>query len=200
MKSIFVEIRCPYCGGLSHKKSETLLIQGFDSDYEAQLKNGSFFLNYCPVCGKTTTVLHNLMYVDKQHHFVLLIKPRNTVISSAKDVYQGDTHMIKRYVSEADKISEKLRILEDELDDRCIEILKIKLYLRYRKQFEVERIEYHDMVKQSQTLWFRVIGKGHDDIIGIEYSTYESIRSSLPAMPIDFIEINEEWAIKQLQK
>lgn len=199
MKSIFVEIRCPFCGGLTHKKSETLLIQGFDSDYEEQLKNGSFFRNYCPVCGKETLALHNLMYVDKQHHFVLLIKTKDAVISSASEIYQGDTHIIKRYVTKADQISEKLRILEDELDDRCIEILKIKLYLRYRKQFEVDRIEYHDMVTQSQTLWFTITGKDYEDIVGIEYSTYDKVCKTLPAMPIEFIEIDEEWAMRQLQ-
>lgn len=196
MKSIFVEIRCPYCGATSYHKSETLLLKGFETSFDLQLKDGSFFRKHCHICGKDNTVIHPLMYVDKQHHFVLLIKAKKEQKESDHELHKGDTHLIKRYISDVEHIGEKISILEDELDDRCIEILKVKLWLHYRKtDKQLNSIQYHDYDAKSKTLWFDIDIDGRKDIAGVEYTSYEVLKLKMLNMPSKFFEIDQSWAL-----
>ena len=201
MKSIFVEIHCPYCGAVSYNKSETLLIQGFDTNLETQLREDKFFRNRCPVCGKESMILHPLMYVDKKHHFVLLIKSEKDKKESDQEQYKGDTHLIKRYITQVEAIGEKIKILEEGIDDRCIEIMKVKLYLHFRrKEKEIQKIVYRDFDHQSRTFWFDVLFKDGDDVIGVESTTYEALKALFPRQPMEFSEINQNWALQWMKQ
>lgn len=158
MKTVLIELRCPMCGAIFHKKSETLLLHGFESNDEARLRDGTFFTAHCPICGKESKILHNFLYIDKEHHFAILVKSRKDMAESDQELYARDAHLRKRYVSKVDEIPEKIRVLEDGLDDRVIEILKLKLLRQYqRKTPDVKNVIYHDSDRQSETLWFDIL-------------------------------------------
>lgn len=198
MKTVLIELRCPMCGAIFHKKSETLLLHGFESNDEARLRDGTFFTAHCPICGKESKILHNFLYIDKEHHFAILVKSRKDMVESDQELYARDAHLRKRYVSKVDEIPEKIRVLEDGLDDRVIEILKLKLLRQYqRKTPDVKNVIYHDSDRQSETLWFDILYTDREDIVGIEKISYERILKQLPVDGVRFVEIDRDWALSQ---
>lgn len=198
MKTVLIELRCPMCGAIFHKKSETLLLHGFESNDEARLRDGTFFTAHCPICGKESKILHNFLYIDKEHHFAILVKSRKDMVESDQELYARDAHLRKRYVSKVDEIPEKIRVLEDGLDDRVIEILKLKLLRQYqRKTPDVKNVISHDSDRQSETLWFDILYTDREDIVGIEKISYERILKQLPVDGMRFVEIDRDWALSQ---
>lgn len=198
MKTVLIELRCPMCGAIFHKKSETLLLHGFASYEEAKLRDGTFFIAHCPICGKESKILHNFLYIDKEHHFAILVKAKKDMMERDQELYARDAHLIKRYVSNVDYIAEKIRILEDGLDDRSIEILKLKLFQRYQqKTVDIKEVIYHDRDRQSLTLWFDILYNDREDIIAVEQISYEQIRKKLPVEGTRFVEIDRDWALLQ---
>ena len=105
MKTALIELRCPMCGAIFHKKSETLLLYGFESNDEARLRDGTFFTAHCPICGKESKILHNFLYIDKEHHFAILVKSRKDMVESDQELYARDAHLRKRYVIKAKTIA-----------------------------------------------------------------------------------------------
>lgn len=194
MKSIYVEVRCPFCGNSTHKQSETLLINGFESRFRKALLDGSFFRSTCRICKKESNFLHPLLYVDKEHHFVLLVKLEKDITDKDRELYHDDFMIRKRILCDVTLIAEKIRILEDELDDRVIELIKAKLLLQYRQKGRaIHTITYHDFESVTKTIWFTLIGE-EEEIIGIEWSVYLSLKRWLPVDDSVFQLIDSRWA------
>ena len=90
-------------------------------------------------------------------------------------------------------------MLEDELDDRVIEILKLKLFLRcHRQGRSISQVRYHD--KDEDTLWFDLIDGEDRDIAGIPLDNYQSIVDRLPPLAAGFQEIDDTWALAYLKQ
>ncbi|MFR5077118.1 MAG: CpXC domain-containing protein [[Clostridium] innocuum] len=102
MKSILVELTCPRCFYKTHKKSETLIMPEMEPQFRKELLEGVFFKKACPSCGKINTFLHTMIYVDKKHRFVLLVKPKSDLTDkdflffSLKKIVSAATFAIRR--------------------------------------------------------------------------------------------------------
>lgn len=201
MKSILVALVCKQCMYKTHKKSETLVMPDFEPDVREALLDGSFFKKRCPCCGAVIEFIHQVLYVDKKHKFILLIKPRDRFKCNDHEVFQQHVDFRRRYVHSIHEIAEKLRILEDALDDRVIELLKAKLLLRaIRRQQQMHTICYHDIDKQSKTIWFHVEEEGKPDLIAVMEASYEQLAKTLPLeRRQSFEEINLTWGINYLK-
>lgn len=196
MKSILVEINCTACFYQTHKKSETLVLPDFEPDARKDLVEGRFFSCRCPRCGKTINFLHPCIYADKEHHFILLIKPEMEVKESDYTMYEEDQISKKRLVTKIDDVAEKIRIFEDGFDDHTIEVLKAKLLIRARNKGEnIAGIAYLDYDKASATLWFQYSGEGN--VVGIAHSVYARIQKEIPMTnATGFVEVNISWGIQ----
>lgn len=193
MKSILAEISCNNCMYHTYRKSETLILPDFEPRMRKELLEDTYFTYVCPRCGHTITYLHELTYVDKAHHFILLIKPKVDQKERDHNLYLEDTKSIRRYISDPTLVSEKLRILEDEVDDRVIEILKFKLKIRYtRMNKEVKHIAYQDCA--NDLFWFSIAFIDSEEMIAVASDSYQTIKKSLDANNHKkFIEIDEDW-------
>lgn len=195
MKSILVELQCHQCFYHTYRKSETLVISDFETQVREQLLEDRYFTLRCPRCGNLIEFLHPLAYVDKDHSFILLIKAEKDVTKKDYKLYQDDTTSRKRLISDHEKIAEKIRIFEDDLDDRAIELLKVKLHMMYEKKGQpFSHITYHDVDRESSTIWFETERNHQSDMMAVIMNAYESIIKELPADDQQFHIIDEEWA------
>lgn len=201
MKSILVELECRQCMYHTYRKSETLILSDFETQVKEQLLNDTFFTMQCPRCHTKIEYIHPLAYIDKKHAFILLIKAKKDFSAKDHHLYADDTHSKKRFLCDHTKIAEKMRILEDDLDDRCIEILKVKLHLQFKKrQRKITHMEYHDKDRNSQTLWFETNGEYGKDMFAVSLKDYERIACRLQAEHHDrYLEIDETWACEWLK-
>lgn len=186
----------------THRKSETLLLSDFESHRKQELLEDRFFTYVCPRCGHLIVYLHLLSYVDKAHHFILLIKPKEDQTEADHMLYKEDTVSLKRYISDHRWIAEKIHILEDERDDRAIEILKVKLMKRYEQRGDhITAISYYDYESESQTLWFCIMRNESTEMIALMESTYQKICEELPPQTCThYEEIQQAWAMNYISR
>jgi len=184
----------------THKKSETLIMPDFEPNLREELIAGTFFKKRCPCCGKVIEFVHQVLYVDKEHQFILMIKPQSDFKKEDDSLFKGNNHSKKRYISHIADVAEKIVILENSLDDRVIEILKVKLILRAkRRKQEVTSIRYHDIDRQSDTIWFDIEVDEQHDVVAVTMDSYKQIQKQLPKEKDDgFIEIHMAWGIHHL--
>lgn len=202
MKSILVALVCKQCMYKTHKKSETLIMPDFEPNLRDELIEGSFFKKKCPCCGNTIEFVHPVLYVDKEHKFILMIKPQCDYKDDDHSLFKDYVFSKKRYISKTDDVKEKIQVLETMLDDRVIEILKVKLLLRakHRKQ-HVQAIRYHDVDKESKTIWFDILADDEHNLLAVTMQSYEQIKKTLPVENFEsFKEIDMAWGIAYVMR
>lgn len=200
MKSILVELHCRQCMYHTYRKSETLVLSDFETQARNDLLADTFFTLRCPRCGELIEFIHPLAYVDTKHKFILFIKSKKDITKEDVYLYQDDTSSHKRFIFDHTKIAEKIHIFEDELDDRVIEIAKLKLKQQLaRKQREIEHITYHDMDKQTKTIWFETQSAQITTIMAITLHDYNIMKQTLSKAQFDHFEcVDESWVLHNM--
>lgn len=173
MKSILIELSCPHCGYQSHKKSEQLIVTDFEPKLRIAILENQFFQKECPICHKEIAFLHPCLYQDGIHKFMILLQTQHQKVMPE---LHEDLDMEKRIVFSSEQLQEKIRILEDELDDIRIELIKVRLC----EQMHIlqKDITYHDQDIQSDTIWFKVRNESLD-YKGIHKSLYHNLEKYL---------------------
>lgn len=166
MKQILVELRCPYCGYLTHKKSETLILPAFEPKLREQILNDQFFHQECPCCHKQISFLHPCLYQDGKHQFMIFLQMHDQ--ENTPELHE-ELNFKKRIVSSSEELSEKIRIFEDGFFDVAIEHIKTLLFEKTK-----QKVLYHDYDLESNTLWFETISKP-SDVMAIDASSYAKI-------------------------
>ncbi|GAA6291413.1 hypothetical protein F200043G1_41870 [[Clostridium] innocuum] len=170
-----------------------------EPQFRKELLEGVFFKKACPSCGKINTFLHTMIYVDKKHRFVLLVKPKSDLTDKDFSIFQSEKNCIRRYLCDPSQVAEKIRMLEDKLDDRAMELLKLKIILREKKKGRLPKnVVYQD--QETDTVWFHVQHDEVEDVIGIWKTSYDAICSKLPPQKNQFEEIDSYWAVDYLKQ
>ena len=90
-------------------------------------------------------------------------------------------------------------MLEDKLDDRAMELLKLKIILREKKKGRLPKnVFYQD--QETDTIWFHIQHDEGEDVIGIWKTSYDAICSKLPPQKNQFEEIDSYWAVDYLKQ
>ncbi|MEG0470203.1 MAG: CpXC domain-containing protein [Longicatena sp.] len=202
MKSILVELTCTQCMFHTYRKSETLILSDFEIQGREQLLNDTFFTFQCPRCGHLIEFIHPLAYIDKDHKFVLYIKSKKDFKESDHALYKDDVTSRKRYISNHNEIAEKIRIFEDDLDDRCIEIIKFKLVHHLEKQKQKKcSVTYFDYDAISQTIWFRTTHDKEQQMLAVLMDEYLRLVSTMLKERHDYYsEVNAQWVFDNFIK
>ena len=195
MKSILVELTCHQCMYHTYRKSETLILSEFETNARKDLLNDDFFTMKCPRCGNLIEFIHPLAYVDTIHKFILLIKSRKDFKVEDHNLYADDCDSRKRFIYKHQDIGEKIRIFEDGMDDRAIEIIKYKIkQVHLQKQREIQAIQYHDKDHATQTIWFEVQIDNIKDMLAITMEAYQRIKSTVPNEDtLQYTCVDEQW-------
>ena len=177
--------------------SDTLILPEFETDLKKQLIEGEYFHTYCPRCKSKIRFYHTCIYADKKHGFILLMKPKQEAKEADHTLYHDDAY-IKRYIFKEDEISEKIAILEAGLDDRALEIIKIKLYMQRK---DADKIYFYDDDQISKSIWFCVQTGDEKEMLAITLESYQSIVNTLPKPKKDgFYAIDFTWALAYIKQ
>ena len=191
MKSIYVTCTCHHCGYQTHKQSETFILSDFEPHLIEALKTNKFFHTQCPFCQAKLSFFHPCLCIDKEYHLILYMKQMNERKQDDHNIVKSYPY-IKRYISSIEDICEQYRIVEDGLDDRAIQMLKVKLL---QKREDIVSINYQDYDNVSNTLWFQIQYKENMDTVAVYKLSYDQIKEKLPSIQTDYFEeINLAWA------
>lgn len=166
MKSILAQLHCRYCGYQTHKKSETLVLSAFEPKLREDILTDRFFHHECPCCHRRISFQHPLLYRDDKHRFIVLLQPH-----PKEDLPELQTVLDyrKRIVFTNEELMEKIRILEDGMNDVVIEHLKFLLAEKLQ-----QKVRYYDVDLASDTLWFETI-QGDPEWKAIPQSSYKTM-------------------------
>lgn len=188
MRNILVEITCRNCFYHTHIKSHTMVLAELEPKLRERILAASMFSYRCPRCGSEIEFLHNFLYRDKAHEFLIYMSEDKKDVSELLEQFP---HWTLRTVHSTNDLQEKIRILEDGLDDRWIELLKVKLFQ------QEEQVRYFDQ-DEHQNLWFTCSNAKNNELKGITNTDYLRFqeRYQYSIKQNDTFTINQDWAIQ----
>lgn len=117
---------CGQCG-LSADFDAWRVIDAAETSLKQALLDGSLFLWTCPHCGYRCHAYYELIYDDEARDFRLLLtgeEGREALLALAASM---PARTLGRSVADGDALREKIRMLEDGVDDRAMEAYKLFL-------------------------------------------------------------------------
>lgn len=195
-------VNCPGC----FEDSSFKIYPSIDAKENPQLKeqifNREIFKFSCPNCGEEILVAYNCTYTDPDNKYIVALLSEGEECEDSIRV-QGHTLRIVRSINE---FVEKIALVEDNIDDKVIELYKIML----EDQFEDERpgskilgIYYGGRNFEDNSLMFFIITENSENCRAIlSMETYNAIEGQFVKSAqkyADITEVNRLWAIGALQ-
>ena len=121
-----IQYACPYCGRQFETEIYTSITADQDSDLRDRCESGDLFRISCPRCKQEFMLQVPLVYIDRAHKFVLFLSEKEGLpeeVASLADVLASAGYRLRRTPTLAE-FAEKIRIFEDGVDDRLVELAK----------------------------------------------------------------------------
>lgn len=198
-----VTYKCPYCG-------EEFTIEVWDSvnaqedpDLRERCISGDLFRFTCPHCHKEFMVQFPLVYIDRDHKFVLWLS-QNEAPESLRTVTKplADKGYRLRRTPTLEEFCEKIQIFEDGADDRMVELAKYDSFIevidnRKAKPEEVTSVEYQKTQDEVMKINIRMGDKGMSFLIPLG-GMQEEMDQNRQLYHVDnstFPVVNSDWII-----
>lgn len=127
-----VNIRCPGCGVDCAHDAWTLVNARLNPELAERLMNGTLFEFVCPSCGYTASIAHPCLYLDPMHKACIYLVANDAmaqgVVGMFDELSGKDTPIgrgTKRIVRNRHDLQGRSIALDEGLDDRVIELLKL---------------------------------------------------------------------------
>lgn len=121
-------ITCPGCTATSVARIHRSVNVTTDPALKEQLLTGRLFTFACPSCGRASRVVHpELVYHDMRRGYLLQMDALGKFDAASLRGLVGSLPPVTRVVRDSNALLEKVKVLDAELDDRVIEVLKLVL-------------------------------------------------------------------------
>jgi len=205
---------CPKCKTEYEIKVWESLNAELSPDAKIQLLEDKLFTSKCPNCSADNTVIYPILYHDMKNKTMIQLvfntegeeSFRNTINKIKNNPNLPDIAVDSDYsyrvVFNANDFMEKIYILENNLDDRVIEIVKLVIKTTYvEKNPEInDSIMLFDPVTPYRLAIF-INGKGTYSL-ELDMALYdklaEAYKSKITEKSVDIMCINQNWAISVL--
>jgi CpXC protein len=129
-----IDVTCTECGATGPYTAWDS-VDATDQRQKERLLTGKLMLFLCEACGWDAFVIHPLLYHDPQKRFMLYLWTGPGDLNKIMPVEPFSSKYRYRTVGSVLALIEKIRLFDANLDDRVIELLKLKLYddLRIQK-------------------------------------------------------------------
>lgn len=204
-----LSIVCPVC----HKRGNFPVFEMLDlvessESTRSMVRSGKAFLFTCQSCGHKEPVTYPLSCFDDQHDAVITVLDTDNKVTDYKRIYKmyvshgGDPSEKYRICDSCQEMSEKLRIYDDNLDDRIIELIKMLI----RSEI-AEEVEDFDAIKCTYKclshgkMFFSVRFYGEKEDVELPTSIYADVENTFNRLDDDAglknsFMINYTWADK----
>lgn len=209
-------ITCSHC----QKEFEIDTYSSINSELDTSLKenliSGKLFEHICPSCQEINYYGYPLLYHDSIHHFLIQyssLKESRKILETFKDntdklneIIPHFDQYIFRVVSDYSLLKEKINCLENELDDRLIEITKIFIGATLEKENRLSLDERVFIYKDNDSFKLEIVNlkTGHVHYLRSPLEIYQVVKDDFDVYLNDeetkFAIIDEEWASNIIQK
>ncbi len=197
-------ITCPGCGQTVPFTAYDTLNRAFDPEAADKLMNGNFFEVRCPHCGTVSNPLYSMLYHDPENITLIWYSYSREFLTNSAAVLESLREQVPavaelaagyrlRIVDDPLVLAEKALIFKHELDDRLIEIYKLRVEASLRAQYpeaDITRVLFD--ADANTFLCFTSDGRLN---LPFDPTVYETLAAEFANLTDD-IEINREWAEK----
>jgi hypothetical protein len=134
----------------------------------------------CDRCAFSAWVEKDLLYYDVRAQFMIYYLPdfeENILELDVSNFFSpdGERGFYLRIVTEIEELIEKIRIFEDGLDDRAVELLKKSFLINWRQHYPDRQVvlRYTQMLDSRRGIKIHVFESQSQDVIALEFD-YET--------------------------
>lgn len=155
-KFSYSQVTCPKCNKIKKVKIWDSINIDLDPEEKENIISGKLFNFVCDECGFTTRVQYPCLYHDMDKNLMIYCIPDfsgdTKILDEMLNKLKSDSleNSMKNYqfrvVKDTNKLAEKIKIFDEELDDRVIEIIKIinrSFFLKKYPEKEIEEILFN---------------------------------------------------------
>lgn len=194
---------CSKCG----KKEEVVLPQIITEEDREQTEDLSLFKWKCPACGHVLKLLFPCMYVNREKKLLIwyldnLADTKRLEQELPQEFTQETSQYTKRFCHTLEEFGEKIRVLEQGLDDRTVELLKIMTFARLHVSDKTLEQIYFYRKSEIGNYEFTVFNEEGPKGITLSGSMYQEIdelvQNKMEMLKDQFYCIDLDWAGKQI--
>lgn len=199
---------CPYCG----KQFPITVYDSVNTEQDPDLRDrcvsGEIFRHTCPHCQREFLVQNPLLYMDSKHRFVIWVSESENVhgMESLVKPLKKAGYVLRRCPT-VSEFSEKIVILEEEVDDVMVELAKYDSFIEYidnrkgdpkdvtavRYDYTKDDIMKVTIVADDKSMSFLIPVEGLKEEISAEQETYRVDDTDFPC-------VNAAWMISLFQQ
>ena len=204
---------CPKCG----KESDFTMYESVNVDLNSKLKekvlSGDFFSWTCPHCQQKYQIHYDFLYHDMKRDFMIYYAPNgcediNKTVNDMLTRLKGMRNTTYRSVDSYNRLLEKIRIFEANLNDIVIEFAKV--LMKFNKKAKVPigcdvLFEKYLPNAKDDILVFRPIDSSgpRKELMLLEKQFYDKYQTSIMEnekfmMDLYCDNINEKWVLNRL--
>lgn len=199
-----IDLKCPGCGAEGTRDTKKRVCVSEAPELKEEILSGSFFEWKCPSCGKQFFIDDVFLYNDDDNKFMVYLVPgfseeslQVPTIIKTDEKYDTDNSVLRVAAGFVDFV-EKIRILEERLDDRAIEAVKAVYSAVYSETNgeKVYNMIFEDL--ENEALSFAVFLEDDDFIVDIPAAAYEQTKKDFSSLFKDpkekvFLRIDQNW-------
>ena len=190
-------VTCPECG----KPIAFTMWQSINTEMDFALPDiisGKLFEVSCKGCGFKSRVKYPILFNDMQHRMIIHYTTPDGMEESKKAMQQFLKLGYKcRIVTTQHALQEKARLLQDNLDDRVIELMKAMQLAQLSEQAPDKQLRSILYLKKEPGFCFVLIYDDRRDMIAIRPDLYDKVAETFRAYldkDKSFV-VDQRWAI-----
>lgn len=204
-----VKYVCPYCGKAFEITVYDAVNAEIDKDLRDRCLSGEIFQQTCPHCRKEFLVQNELLYTDPYHKFVIFVSQQP--VPKAVSAMVGGPLVKKGYklrrCSTVKEFTEKIAVLEDEVDDIQVELAKYDSFIEFVDNKkgtaqDITSVDYERCENGVMKINVRTHDRGMAFLIPLTMLE-EEIDASSESFKVDseeFALVNSTWILSLFQK
>ena len=198
------ELKCPKCGQ-AHAWKKYVTINALEKmDMKKKVLRNEIFQFTCEKCEFKAPLTYNSLYADPKKKLMIYLAPvmETAVEDKLEELNELQRGGVKRLVDNINDLKEKILIVDNHLDDRVIELLKIAYIGRIKKEMEGDTMQDILFDYSGGQLWFLLFfekkGIGR---MPLDLEHYRQIERQYRMGILDqstdtFMKVDLEWAGK----
>ena len=195
-------LRCPFCNTEQQHNLYPVVDLVENPSLKLGLLTDSLFSVRCSECNNQFAVIHEMLVMDKEASFAILLAPDSTlteVKEPSEEIGQFET---LRLVNTSDELKEKILLLDAGLDDKTIELCK--MYLLMKMEIPGHTLLYADhQVGEGQMLFTLFNEKDEmEETIQCSDGLYTQLVKTAEEFSLKegyFLRINQGWAFSEIK-
>ncbi len=129
--------KCNDCNEVNVKEIEDEFNLTNNINLLKSIYDDSFFSTNCKKCNKNHILEYESLFIDDNYKFIIKLNPSNDIKIILNNDPKYNDYKI-RVVNNLNDLKEKLRIFYSTLNDHIIEVIKEKINISYKKEYDID--------------------------------------------------------------